>query len=91
MKDLMGGGVYIWHVVYMYIVCIHLGFFYMFIVQRSRCDIADYLLCLTEQNNTSLRNSLFATNSNLLIPISLQPDGVNLWQFNQTEVIVWNI
>ena len=27
------------------------------------------------------RNWVLATNSNFLIPISLQPDGVNLWYF----------
>ena len=25
------------------------------------------------------KNQVFATNSNFLIPVSLQPDGVNLW------------
>ena len=43
-----------------------------------------------------LMNWVFATNSNLLIPISLQPDVVNLWYFklrlfDLTEFIVWNI
>ena len=38
---------------------------------------------------------VFATTSNLLIPISYQPDGVYLWyfklrSFDQTEFIVWN-
>ncbi len=42
------------------------------------------------------RNWVFATKSNILKPISLQPDGVNLWHFKLrlfdiTEVIVWNI
>ena len=38
---------------------------------------------------------VFATTSNLLIPISYQPDGAYLWyfklrSFDQTEFIVWN-
>ena len=38
----------------------------------------------------------FATTSNSLIPISLEPDGVNLsylklYAFDLTEFIVWNI
>ena len=42
------------------------------------------------------RNSVFATNSNFLIPISLQPDVVNLWyfklcMFDLTEFIFWHI
>ena len=42
------------------------------------------------------RNWVFATNSNFLIPISLQSDGVNLYYFKLrlsdiTEFIVWNI
>ena len=42
------------------------------------------------------RNWVFATNLNFLTPISLQPDGVNLWYFklrlfDLTELIVWNI
>jgi len=42
------------------------------------------------------RNWVFATNSNLLIPISLQPDGANLWYFKLRlfylkVLIVWNI
>ena len=32
-------------------------------------------------NNYKERNWVFATNSNLLIPISLQADGANLWYF----------
>ena len=42
------------------------------------------------------RNWVFATNSNFLIPISLQPGGVGLWHFklrlfDLTEFKVWNI
>ena len=42
------------------------------------------------------RNWVFATNSNMLIPMSLQPDGVCLWYFklrilDLTVFIVWNI
>jgi len=39
------------------------------------------------------RNWVFATNLNVLIPISLQPDGLNLKLklFDLTEFIVWNI
>ena len=42
------------------------------------------------------KNWVFATNSNALIPISLQHDGVNLWYlklrfFDQTKFVVWNI
>ena len=42
------------------------------------------------------RNWVFATNSTFLIPISLQPDNLNLWYFkltlfNPTAFIVWNI
>ena len=42
------------------------------------------------------RNWVFAMNSNFLISISLQPDGVNLRYVNLrlidlTEFIVWNI
>ena len=42
------------------------------------------------------KNWVFATNSNELIPISLQHDGVNLWYlklrfFDQTKFVVWNI
>ena len=42
------------------------------------------------------RNWVFVTNSNCLIPISLQSDYVNLWYFKLrlfglTEFIVWNI
>ena len=41
------------------------------------------------------RNWFFATNSNFHIPISLRPDGVNLWYFklrlfNLLVFIVWN-
>ena len=48
------------------------------------------------QEWTMKRNWVFATNSNFLIPISLQPDGVGLWYFKLTlfdlkEIIVWNI
>ena len=41
-------------------------------------------------------NWLFASKSSLIIPISLQPENVNLWHFKrwlhdmQTEFIVWN-
>ena len=40
------------------------------------------------------RNWVFATNSNLLIPLFLPPDGVNLWYFKLrffylTKFIVW--
>ena len=43
-----------------------------------------------------LRNWVFATNSDFLIPISLKPNVVNLWYFklilfDLTELIVWNI
>jgi len=42
------------------------------------------------------RNWVFVTNSNLLSPISLQSDRVNLWYFklwlfNIMEFIIWNI
>ena len=42
------------------------------------------------------RNGVFATNSNFLIPISLQPNGVHRWYFklrlfDVTKFIVWNI
>ena len=42
------------------------------------------------------RNWVFVTNSNFKIPISFQPDSVNLWYFKLrlfclTEFIVWNI
>ena len=42
------------------------------------------------------RNWVFVTNSNCLIPISLQSDDVNIWYFKLrffilTEFIVWNI
>ena len=33
-----------------------------------------------------LRNLVFATNSNFLIPISLQHDGVNLWYFRLFDI-----
>ena len=41
------------------------------------------------------RNWLFATNSDFLIPISFEPNAVNLWYFkliffDLTKVIVWN-
>ena len=40
--------------------------------------------------------NLLERNSNFLIPIYFQPNGVNLWHFklrliNLTEFIVWNI
>ncbi len=46
--------------------------------------------------NLPQRNWVFATNSNRLIPISFLSDDVNLWYFNlwlfdPTELIVWNI
>ena len=34
-----------------------------------------------EEKMESKRNWVFATNSNSIIPISLQPDGVDLWYF----------
>jgi len=36
------------------------------------------------------RNWVFSTNSNFLIPISLQPEGENLWyfKFDLTEKII---
>ena len=42
------------------------------------------------------RNWVFAKNLNFLTPISLQPDGVNLWYFKLRlfelqALIVWNI
>ena len=42
------------------------------------------------------KNWVLATNTNLLKPTFLQPDGVNLWYFtlrlfDLTELIVWNI
>ena len=41
-----------------------------------------------------LRNRFFATNSNVIIPLSLQPDGVNLWNlklrlFYSKKFMVW--
>ena len=41
-------------------------------------------------------NWVLVTNSNFVIHISLQPDGVNLWYFklrllDQKELTVWNI
>ena len=44
-----------------------------------------------------IMNWLFASKSSLIIPISLQPENVNLWHFKrwlhdmQTEFIVWNV
>ena len=43
-----------------------------------------------------LRNWVYATNSNFLINISSQPEGVNLsyfklWLINLTEIMIWNI
>ena len=35
-----------------------------------------------------LSKGVFATNSNFLVPISLQPDGVNLWFF---EIIPFDL
>ena len=45
---------------------------------------------------TTILNWVFATNSDILIPISLQLDGVNRWYFklrifDLMEFIVWNI
>ena len=42
------------------------------------------------------KNWVFASNSDFLIPISLQTDGVNPWyfklrSFDLTEFVVWNI
>ena len=49
-----------------------------------------------EEKMESKRNWVFATNSNSIIPISLQPDGVDLWYFKLKLFglkwfIVWNI
>ena len=46
--------------------------------------------------STSIWNWVFATNLNFLSPISLQPNGVNLWYFklrlfDLPELKVWNI
>ena len=48
------------------------------------------------ENNQPLRNWVFATNSIFVIPISLQPDDVNLWYFKLTlrdlrAFIVWKM
>jgi len=48
------------------------------------------------QNSKFPMNCVFGTNSNILIPISLQPNGIKLWYFklrlfSLTEFIVWNI
>ena len=49
---------------------------------RNKYDIMQFCqYCISDQ-----RNWVFATNLNVLIPISLQPDDVNLWQF-QTKII----
>ena len=36
-------------------------------------------------------NRVLATNSNFIIPIFLEPDGVGLIHFNPTEFILWYI
>ena len=45
---------------------------------------------LSEKLKQMERNLVFAVNSNFLIPISLQPDSVNLW-FNLTKFKARNI
>jgi len=51
--------------------------------------LPNYAKCL-------IGNWVFATNLHFLTPISLQPDGVDLWYFklrlyDLPEFIVWNI
>ena len=51
---------------------------------------------LTHLFKKLLRNWVFAPNSNVLILIYLQPDGVHVWYFklrlfDPTELLVWNI
>ena len=48
------------------------------------------------RNDLSENNWVFATNSEFIIPISLEPNVINLWYFKLilfylTEFIVWNI
>ena len=49
-----------------------------------------------DYNTADQRNWVFATTSNFLISISVQPVGINIWNFklrlfDLTESIVWNI
>ena len=56
---------------------------YLFICNNMplRCINADF-------KNMFQRIWVFATNSDILIPLSLQPNGVNLWYFRLFEFIV---
>ena len=58
---------------------------------------SEYKLCFFSGNlNFKERNWGFATNSIFIIPLSLQPGGVNLLYFklrlfDPTDLIIWNI
>ena len=52
--------------------------------------------CKSTSIKIAYRSFVFATNSDFLIPLSLQPDDVHLWYFTLTffditSFIVWNI
>ena len=58
------------------------------------CDNTETVTNQTQATDTNLDFlQVFATNSNFVIPISLQPDSVSLGYFilNITAFIVWNI
>ena len=52
----------------------------------KRLDFELQKVIKTSKNSIYLRNWVFATNSNFLIPKSLQPDGVILWYFKLIDI-----
>ena len=52
----------------------------------KRLDFELQKVIKTSKNSIYFRNWVFATNSNFLIPKSLQPDGVILWYFKLIDI-----
>ena len=50
----------------------------------------DMIVC-TIMKKAKQRNWVFVTNANFLIPVYLQPDGVNFSYYTLTEYLVWTI
>ena len=81
----------------------HDPWFPLFLVSIYKKEFANLIdFCMIESQFKYLllfspkRNWVFATNSKFIIPISLEPNVVNLWYFkltlfDLTEFIVWNV